>query len=100
MIFACDQKQAANQPSTEVKAKITKTDIKSLKDKASYGMGYNMGKQFIQLGFDDIDPALFSKGISDVLEAAATPLMTEEEIKKAIKNFQEEIRNKPETLWI
>ncbi len=93
VIVACDQKRTANQPSTEVKAKITKTDIKSLEDKASYGMGYNMGKRFIQLGFD-IDPELFSQGISDVSKETATPLMTEEEIAEAIKDYQEKIRNK------
>ncbi len=92
MAIACQQKQATDSSAPK---EITKESLVTMEDKASYGMGYDMGKKFSQLGFE-INADLFSKGLSDALSSTESPLLTDEEIKQAMRDFQQTIRTKRE----
>lgn len=92
MAAACQQKQATDSSASK---EITKESLATMEDKASYGMGYDMGKKFNQLGFE-IDATLFSKGLSDGLSSTETPLLTDEEVKQAMRDFQKAVRTKRE----
>ncbi len=89
-IMACEQKQTTTQSTPK---SVTKESLATMEDKASYGMGYDMGKKFTQLGFD-INSDIFSKGLSDGLTSAESPLLTEDEIKQSMKDFQKAVRTK------
>jgi len=96
LLVACDKKESMNQTDASAPAggkSLSASDLVSLEDKASYGMGYDMGKKFKELGFD-ISADIFSKGLRDGIETTDSPLLTEEEIKQAMKDFQQEIRKK------
>lgn len=96
LLTACDKQESMVQtdtPSPSSAVKISASDLVSLEDKASYGMGYDMGKKFKELGFH-ISADIFSTGLRDGIEETDSPLLTEEEIKQAMKDFQQEIRKK------
>ncbi len=90
-LMACEKKQATTTQSTP--KSITLESLATMEDKASYGMGYDMGKKFNQLGFD-INSDIFSKGLSDGLSSAESPLLSEDEIKQSMKDFQKAVRTK------
>ena len=56
------------------------------KDKLSYAMGMDLGKQ-LKARSVEIDPALFARGLSDALSGGKL-LLTEEEAKSAIAELQ------------
>lgn len=58
-------------------------------DRASYGVGLNMGRSFGAQGFD-VNLDLFIQGIRDGA-GEAEPLLTEEEIKTAVQEVQRQI---------
>ncbi|MBZ0168735.1 MAG: FKBP-type peptidyl-prolyl cis-trans isomerase [Kofleriaceae bacterium] len=77
----------ATQASAE-EAPILKTD----KDKISYSIGVDVGKNLKRLGVE-VDADLFGKGLRDVLSSEKL-LMTEEEIRAAMTAYQTEVRQK------
>ncbi len=65
LLIACDKKESMDQTDASALAggkSLSASDLVSLEDKASYGMGYDMGKKFKELGFD-ISADIFSKGL-------------------------------------
>ena len=72
------QPPAAPQPSS----------LKTLKEKASYSIGLNIGNNFKQLGFD-LDFNLLTRGIRDAM-SGAKPLMGDEEIQETMTAFQQQ----------
>jgi FKBP-type peptidyl-prolyl cis-trans isomerase len=67
------------------------SDLKDLKQKASYGIGVGIGKQFKSQSID-IDPATLARGIKDSMEGK--PALTDEQIGEVMKAFQEEMLGK------
>jgi len=59
---------------------------KTLKDQASYGIGFNIGQNLKQDELD-VNPALIARGLIDAL-SGNKPALTEEQIQKALEEFQ------------
>ncbi|MDD2317591.1 MAG: FKBP-type peptidyl-prolyl cis-trans isomerase [Desulfobacterales bacterium] len=76
----------------EKKAEVKKAELSSPKDKVSYGIGMNIGRNFSQQEFD-VNPDILAQGIKDVLAGGQT-LMTEEEARTTLMNFQQEMAAK------
>ena len=68
-----------------------KVELKTNKDKASYGIGLSIGRNFQSSGLD-LDPALVARGIRDAL-SKAKPLLTDEQLNAAIAAFQKEVQH-------
>ncbi len=68
--------------------------LKNLKDKVSYAIGLNIGRNMVRDGVD-IDADLLASGIKAALaEKDAKPLLTEEQIREVIIAFQAEMEKK------
>ncbi|MDD5711449.1 MAG: FKBP-type peptidyl-prolyl cis-trans isomerase [Smithellaceae bacterium] len=79
---------------TAFAAEATLTDQK---DKVSYSIGLLMGKDFKSRSID-INTDLFVKGLKDAF-SGAKPALTDEEVKKTMAEFQEEVKAKAEATW-
>lgn len=77
----------ATQASAE-EAPVLKTD----KDKISYSIGVDVGKNLKRLGVE-VDADLFGKGLRDALSSEKL-LMTDEEVRAAMTAYQTEVRQK------
>jgi len=66
--------------------------LKSQKDKLSYALGSDLGKQLRRQSVD-VDAALFGKGLADGLSGSKT-LLTEEEVRAAIAALEAEVKEK------
>jgi FKBP-type peptidyl-prolyl cis-trans isomerase FklB len=66
-----------------------KTELKTLTDRVSYGIGLNIGRDFKEQQIN-IDPDLLAQGIRDAM-AGGEVLMTEEEMQQAMMEFQQEM---------
>lgn len=75
-------------------AQEKKLELNSLKDKVSYGIGLNIGKDFKEQEID-VDVNLLSRGIKDSL-AGSEPALSEEQMREAFEAFQKEIVAKQE----
>ena len=70
--------------------------LKNQKEKISYSIGLNIGKN---LGSDlkkqsvDIDPSILAKGVQDAL-SGANPLLSSEEVQQTMVAFQKEMMEK------
>jgi FKBP-type peptidyl-prolyl cis-trans isomerase len=69
-------------------------DLKTQKDKVSYGVGMNIGTSLKRSGFE-VDVDLLSAAIKDVL-ADKKPRLTEQEAREVITAYQQEVRAKKE----
>lgn len=69
-----------------------KAQLKTQKQKASYGIGLNIGKNFKEQ-FPDVDVDAMVKGFKDAL-AGAKPAISEEELAVVMKTFEEDMRKK------
>ncbi len=67
-------------------------ELKTQKDKVSYGVGMNIGSNLKRSGFD-VDVDLLAAAIKDVV-AGKDPRMTEEEARTAVMGYQQELRAK------
>jgi len=76
----------------EKKAEVKKAELSSPKDKVSYGIGMNIGRNFSRQEFD-VNPDILAQGIKDVISGGPT-LMTEEEAQTTLMNFQQEMAAK------
>jgi FKBP-type peptidyl-prolyl cis-trans isomerase len=75
--------------------KLNAADPKPLtspKEKASYGIGMNVGKRF-KHEFIDLDIESFVRGVKDAL-AAAKPALTEEELAEAMNTMRKDVEAK------
>ncbi len=68
------------------------TQLKSQKDKVSYSIGINIGKNMKQLP-TEIDPDIFNKGFKDGV-SGAKPMLSEEEMRTVLTALQQEINAK------
>lgn len=75
-------------------AQEKKLELTTLKDKVSYGIGLNIGKDFKEQEID-VDVNLLARGIKDSL-AGSEAALTEEQMKEAFEAFQKEIAAKQE----
>lgn len=66
--------------------------LKNKKDKESYAIGLDIGKNFKSQSID-IDPDVLVKGIKDVL-SGNKPLMTDEEVQATMTDFRKEMMDK------
>ncbi|MFX7636722.1 FKBP-type peptidyl-prolyl cis-trans isomerase N-terminal domain-containing protein, partial [Acinetobacter baumannii] len=62
-------------------------ELKTPAQKASYGIGLNMGKSLSQEGMDDLDSKAVAKGIEDALGKKKQQL-TDEELTEAFAFLQ------------
>lgn len=69
----------------------------TVKQKASYGIGLNIGRNLKRQGLEDIDPQQLAKGILDVY-AGKEPSVSEEDLETAIRAFQQELIAKQEEM--
>jgi FKBP-type peptidyl-prolyl cis-trans isomerase FklB len=76
----------------EKKAEVK--NLETLKDKVSYAIGLDIGKDFKQQGMD-IEPSLVAKGIQDSV-TGAQPLLTDQQVQETIQAFQKELMAKQE----
>ncbi|HDL20673.1 MAG TPA: FKBP-type peptidyl-prolyl cis-trans isomerase [Nitrospirae bacterium] len=63
--------------------------LKTQKDKTSYSIGYNIGKNFKSQSID-VDPDVLSRGVRDALTGSKT-LMTDEDIKQTLQALQKKV---------
>ena len=76
----------ADEPAAK---RAPKGEMKSLREKASYSIGLNIGRSMKQQGVD-LDVDRLTAGIADGI-AAAEPKLTDEEIQEVMKEFEEEV---------
>jgi len=69
-----------------------KIELKDLRDKVSYSIGMNLGRDLKEQSID-IDPELLVAGIKDML-AGKEPLLTEEQVREAVTAFQKDLAAK------
>lgn len=69
-------------------------DLKTQKDKVSYGVGMNIGTSLKRSGFE-VDVDLLSTAIRDVMADKPTRI-TEQEAREVIMAYQQEVRTKKE----
>jgi FKBP-type peptidyl-prolyl cis-trans isomerase FklB len=65
------------------------------KSKVSYAIGLNMGHSMRQQSVD-VDPAVLEQGLKDGLDQSSKPLMTDDEARATMMQFQTEMRAKME----
>ena len=70
--------------------------LKNQKDKVSYIIGMEIGKNFKKQSID-IDPDILTRGIKDAI-SGGKPLLTEQEIQENMVTFQKEMMAKQEEL--
>lgn len=75
-------------------AEEKKPELNSLKDKVSYGIGMNIGKDFKEQGIE-IDVNLLARGIKDALGGGEAAL-TEAQMREAFEAFQKDLVAKQE----
>ncbi len=68
------------------------TELKTEKDKVSYGVGVSVARNFKQQGID-VDVNLVVKGMKDEL-AGKKLLMSDDELRKTMTAYQQELRQK------
>ena len=66
--------------------------LKTKKDKVSYSIGLDIGKNFKNQAMD-IDTEVFIQGLRDALSDKKA-LLTDEEVREVLSNFQKEMREK------
>lgn len=69
-----------------------KTELKTQKQKASYGIGLDIGKNFKEQ-FPDVDVDAMVRGFKDAL-SGSKPAINEEELSKIMASFQQEMIQK------
>jgi FKBP-type peptidyl-prolyl cis-trans isomerase FklB len=88
VLLACTS-MAEDVPAPAPKGKV---ELKTLKEKASYAIGLDIGKNIKRMGID-VAPELLAKGIADMV-AGAKPLLTDEELAEVMTAVQNELQAK------
>jgi FKBP-type peptidyl-prolyl cis-trans isomerase len=65
------------------------------RQKASYVIGINIGRQLKQLGIEDIDSALLARGLKDFFAGAKSPL-TDDQAQAAVIAYSTEVKKRTE----
>jgi len=82
---------AAKKPAASTTKKtVAPLALRTTKDKASYELGVNMGRNFQKNGVQ-IDPNILVRGMKDAM-AGKTPLITDKEGQDALKALQTEVQ--------
>jgi FKBP-type peptidyl-prolyl cis-trans isomerase len=81
---------AAKKSSTSAKPSSETTTLKDQREKASYGVGWNLGSSLRSQSVD-VDPEIIMKGLHDGF-SGTTPLITEQEMKTAVVELQRQVR--------
>jgi FKBP-type peptidyl-prolyl cis-trans isomerase FklB len=76
----------------EQKAQTAPAGLTTDKEKISYGIGMNIGRNIKEQGVE-VDPQIVARGISDALSGAKA-LMTDEQIKETLTAFQKQLMAK------
>jgi FKBP-type peptidyl-prolyl cis-trans isomerase FklB len=71
-----------------------KTDLKDQKDKVSYGIGVNMGKNWKRQAIE-VNVDMVAKGLRDGM-ADGEPLMSETEIREVLNAYQADLKTRQE----
>ena len=89
------QKTTTTKPGQKPAAKsTTPLTLKTPKDKLSYAIGMNVGKN-LQRQSIDVDPAILMQGLKDTMAGGKT-LLTEQEAQSVLTEMQAEARKKQE----
>ena len=88
---ACIAADAAKTPAPAAPVAPPGVELKTLKEKASYAMGLNMGNWIKSNGFD-FDLKILSQGMQDA-SSGAKALLAPDEAEKVMKEFQDQARN-------
>jgi FKBP-type peptidyl-prolyl cis-trans isomerase FklB len=83
---------AAKTRQTPAAKSQTPLTLKTEKDKASYALGMNLGTSLHRQSVE-VDPAILLRGLKDAL-AAGKMLLTEDEMRTALTQLQNEMRKK------
>jgi FKBP-type peptidyl-prolyl cis-trans isomerase FklB len=67
--------------------------LKDLKDKASYSLGLNFGMNFKRQNVD-LNTDAFAAGFKDGLAPGRKPLLTEQEVRQVMMDFQKDMEEK------
>ncbi len=73
--------------------KVDKSDLKSLKDKASYALGLDIGRN-MRKGQMEVDADKLLAGIKDGLLSDTSKVLTEAEVEKIMDQFQQDLIGK------
>ncbi len=90
-VLVCVACIAADAAKTAAPEASPGAELKTLKEKASYAMGLNMGNWIKSNGFD-FDLKILSQGMQDAASGAKT-LLAPDETEKVLKEFQDQARN-------
>lgn len=85
----------AAKKSTAAKSTPETTTLKDQREKASYGVGWNLGSSLRQQ-FVDVDPDVIMKGFRDGF-SGTTPLISEQDMKTAVVELQRQVREAQQT---
>ncbi|MFO0908643.1 MAG: FKBP-type peptidyl-prolyl cis-trans isomerase [Isosphaeraceae bacterium] len=85
----------AAQAGTPTQAGAPPAGLSDLRSQASYGLGLNIGRNLKSQSVD-LDGDLLARGIKDGL-AGSKPLLSDEQIEKAVQAFQQELIAKRQT---
>jgi len=77
---------------SSAQAQDSESSLPTQKDKVSYAIGFSIGMNLKNQGFD-VDPAIIAKGIGDIL-TEQTPAMNETEARQALQQYQQELAQK------
>ncbi len=89
------QKTTTTKPGQKPAVKsTTPLTLKTPKDKLSYAIGMNVGKN-LQRQSIDVDPAILAQGLKDTMAGGKT-LLTEQEAQSVLTEMQAEARKKQE----
>jgi FKBP-type peptidyl-prolyl cis-trans isomerase FklB len=84
---------ATRKPAATSKSKDI-TTLKDQREKASYGIGLNLGTSLRQQSVD-VDPDIIAKGLHDGM-TGAKPLITDDEARAAVVQLQKDVREQQE----
>ena len=82
----------AQQPAAPGAGAASGVELKDLKQKASYGYGYSMGRNLKAQGVD-LDPELFARGLTDAFGGGPAALK-DEEIQASLQAFARQLQAK------
>ena len=85
-------KASKEDPKAAAKKKDDSIELKTLKQKVSYGIGLNIGRSIARDGLD-IDADLLAQGIKDIM-ADKKPRLEDEEVRAALVEFQKQMNAK------
>jgi FKBP-type peptidyl-prolyl cis-trans isomerase len=84
----------AKKATTGAKTGAAVTSLKDQREKASYGIGWNLGSSLRQQSVD-VDPDIINRGLHDGM-SGTKPLISEEEAHAAVTQLQKDVREQQE----